>query len=126
MNTMIKERLELAKERITEIKNESNVGSFSGFFEKTAAFLVLLMRTSAGACRKRRAVPGGEAFGSLRKNNHALYGDILPEHYGTSFGNPEYCAQVFGEVYGTFLCFLYGEASSHDSPIPMRAGMRIF
>ena len=33
MNPMIKERLELAKERITEIKNESNVGSFSGFFE---------------------------------------------------------------------------------------------
>ena len=39
MNSMIKERLELAKERITEIKNESNVGSFSGFFEKSTNFL---------------------------------------------------------------------------------------
>ena len=106
MNSMIKERLELAKERITEIKNESNVGSFSGFFEKTAAFLVLLMK-------QRELVESGELFRwellQLQENNHALYGDILPEHYGTSFGNPEYCAQVFGEVYGNILCFLYGE-----------------
>ena len=87
MNPMIKERLELAKERITEIKNESNVGSFSGFFEKMADFLVLLMK-------QRELVESGELFRwellQLQENNHALYGDILPEHYGTSFGNPEY------------------------------------
>lgn len=106
MNSMIKERLELAKERITEIKNESNVGSFSGFFEKMADFLVLLMK-------QRELVESGELFRwellQLQENNHALYGDILPEYYGTSFGNPEYCAQVFGEMYGNILCFLYGE-----------------
>ena len=69
MNSMIKERLELAKERITEIKNESNVGSFSGFFEKTAAFLVLLMK-------QRELVESGELFRwellQLQENNHAL------------------------------------------------------
>ena len=59
---MIKERLELAKERITEIKNESNVGSFSGFFEKTAAFLVLLMK-------QRELVESGELIGNSQSCN---------------------------------------------------------
>ncbi len=70
MNLMIKERLELAKERITEIKNESNVGSFSGFFEKTADFLLLLMK-------QQELVESGELFRwdlvQLQENNHALF-----------------------------------------------------
>ena len=106
MNSMVKERLALAKERITEIKNESNMGSFSGFFEKMADFLLMLMK-------QQELVENRELFRwdlvRLQENNHALFKDILPEYYGTSFGNPEYCAQVFGEVYGNILCFLYGE-----------------
>lgn len=41
--------------------------------------------------------------------NRKLYEDILPENYGTSYGNPAYAAKEFGEEMGRLLCFLYGE-----------------
>ena len=42
----------------------------------------------------------------LEENNHALYQDILPENYGTSYGNPAYAQNVLGEEFGPLLSFL--------------------
>ena len=106
MMQIVKERLELAKERITEINKDSNVGEFSDYFEKTAGFLLELLR-------QRELVESGELFRwsllQLQKNNRMLYEDILPENYSESYGNPEHCDCAFGEDYGNILCFLYGE-----------------
>ncbi|MFS6555222.1 hypothetical protein VPJ68_07000, partial [Parabacteroides distasonis] len=44
--------------------------------------------------------------------NRALYGDILPEHYETSYGNPAYAVETLGEVHGRILSFLYAEIRS--------------
>ena len=38
-----------------------------------------------------------------------MYEDILPEHYETSYGNPEYAVKTLGEVHGRILSFLYTE-----------------
>ena len=45
----------------------------------------------------------------LRKKNKALYWDILPEQYETSYGNPVYAAKVLGKEMGQLLSFLYTE-----------------
>ena len=45
----------------------------------------------------------------LRELNRSLYGDILPENYENSYGNPAYACKVLGETYGVLLSSLYGE-----------------
>lgn len=45
----------------------------------------------------------------LQAINHALYEDILSEHYHSSYANPVYASQILGEEYGLLLCFLYTE-----------------
>ena len=41
--------------------------------------------------------------------NQALYLDILPKQYETSYGNPAYAVAQLGEVHGRILSFLYAE-----------------
>ena len=45
----------------------------------------------------------------LQEQNHRLYEDILPEHYGESFANPDYVVKELGEGYGQILAALYTE-----------------
>ena len=45
----------------------------------------------------------------LQEQNHRLYEDILPEHYGESFANPDYAVKELGEGYGQILAALYTE-----------------
>ena len=41
--------------------------------------------------------------------NDSLYRDILPEHYGESYGNPEYAAEKLGEDWGPLLSAFYAQ-----------------
>lgn len=107
---MVEERLLLANERITEIKTEEKLADeFKVYFQKTAAFLEQV-------CDTYRAVKSGElreyTLERLQELNYGLYKEILPEHYEVSYGNPDYCAEVFGEEYGKLLTFLYAEIRS--------------
>ena len=107
---MIEERFLLVKERIQEIKSETGLQpKFQKYFAKMAEFLDMINENYAfimeGGLEKC-------SLDELKKRNHRLYEDILPENYGESYANPKVCAERFGEEYGRLLCFLYAELRS--------------
>lgn len=102
MDEWMMERYALAKTRVTEIPLEEAVPEpYRDFFRKTAEFLTETIEAA-------EAGDGEQTLEALKEQNHRLYGDILPENYGTSYGNPAYAAKALGG-YGQALSFLYGE-----------------
>lgn len=106
-NEAVAERFELSMERIREIcTEEMNDKNFEDYFQKTAKFI----------CRIEKLVEKIEqdwlktaTEGELKAENQALYEEILPEHYDTSYGNPDYAAAKLGTEYGKLLSFVYAE-----------------
>ena len=103
---ILEERYALAMDRIREIPGENfEKKELKDYFDKMAAFLLLLNDTKqfleSDGLQK---APVEE----LKERNHALYADILPEHYEESYGNPAYAVKQLGE-YGQELSFLYNE-----------------
>lgn len=98
---LIQERYDLTVERITAIPQEHTVPEpFDDFFGKTASFLLMLHHADV---HKERSLEEWQAF------NRQLYEDILPENYGSSYGNPAFSVEKLGEVHGRILSFLYSE-----------------
>lgn len=104
---MIQERYELAIGRIREMKTEETAAPvFRDYFRKTADFAVLVDEVY------QKIVDGSYyqlEMKELQEWNRRLYEDILPEHYGTSYAEPEYAVQMLGRDYGVLLSFLYTE-----------------
>ncbi len=102
-NGTVEERLALAWERIHTIPNEESVPSpFREYFQSVAVYL-LQFQSQLGFDYRNYTLE------DLQQMNQAIYGDILPEQYNTSYGNPEYAVQTLGETYGALLSFLYSE-----------------
>lgn len=104
------ERYGLAMERIRSIGSEETVPApFCVYFKKTAEFLIQMDAL-------RRTLESGEAEGytleQWQELNQALYRDILPGNYETSYGNPAFAVHELGEVHGKILSFLYAELRS--------------
>ncbi len=112
--TALEERFLLAAERIEEIAgmkmDSAPFGDgFFAYFRATAAY-------AAGLLAQWRRLEE-EDFSEtplerLREQNRELYRDILPEHYGTCYGNPAYAVSLYGEDMGRLLAFLYAELHS--------------
>lgn len=107
---MIGERYQLAVSRIKEIKNE-NLGrpEFDEYFRTVSGFIEMMDDTL------KWSIDGGlekDSIEELGKRNKALFEDILPEHYDSSFGNPEVAVQKLGEDFGKILSSLYFEIRS--------------
>ena len=104
---VLKERQELAAERIAQIAAEGLAKEgFDEYFRRMAAFLTLVEEN------RKFLEAGGLKTASLEElgeRNHALYADILPENYDKSFGNPAYAVSKLGEDYGKLLCYLAKE-----------------
>ncbi len=110
----MEERFLLAKTRIYEIAEGKDVVAdmpevFAEYFRKVAEFLKLVLDQAAfvaeGGLQKAE-------LSELQKRNYSLYEDILPAHYGESYGNPVYSVKVLGEEYGRLFSFLYTEMRS--------------
>lgn len=107
------ERFALVAERLKQIETEETVACrWRGYFRQTAAFLRRL-------CCLEEEIYGGAAkyfrsrsLGQLQTENRALYEDILPQHYGESYGNPAYAAKQLGEGHGKLLSMLYADLRS--------------
>ena len=98
---LIQERYDWTVERIAAIPQEHTVPEpFDDFFWKTASFLLMLHHADV---HKERSLVEWQAF------NRQLYEDILPENYGSSYGNPAFAVEKLGEVHGRILSFLYSE-----------------
>ena len=116
---MVEERFLLAEERIRgileELQEKDESGqipmpeAFKAYFLKMAEFLLLMTDTCRYVAEGKIYLASLE---ELKAHNKALYEDILPENYETSYGNPTYCVKELGEEYGRLCCFLYAELRS--------------
>jgi leucyl aminopeptidase (aminopeptidase T) len=107
---MIGERYQLAVSRIKEIKNEKlGMPEFDEYFRFVSGFIEMMDDTL------KWSIDGGlekDSMEELGKRNKALYEDILPEHYDSSFGNPEVAVKKLGDDFGKILSSLYFEIRS--------------
>lgn len=115
-NDVIKERYELAMERVGKIaiEGESIPEKFRDYFKKTAQFLLKIKELEQWA-RTRQWKE--DSIEECEKKNEELFEDLLPKEkcpdgiagYEKSYANPDYAVEVLGETYGQYLCFLYTE-----------------
>lgn len=107
MEDLIAERLELSAGRIRQIAQEETVPQpFRDYFQKTAAFFEKVLDMLEAA---ERGDTERYTLKQWQECNYALYEDILPEHYESSYGNPAYAVRQLGETHGRILSFLYAE-----------------
>lgn len=107
---ILAERYALVMDRIREIPGERfGDEKLEAFFSFCAGFLMLIDDTVGFLARGGMENAGPE---ELAARNRALYEDILPEHYGESYGNPAYAVQELGRELGALLSFLYTELRS--------------
>ena len=113
----LQERMQLAIERISEIKEEdqtiwdtlakmdAGAKNLKTYFDSVAEFILYVYDVYEIVSQPGKIdLP----LSKLQEINHNLYVDILPEHYGASFANPDYAVEKLGE-YGKYLCMLYAE-----------------
>lgn len=106
-NENIRERYELAMERIRTIAAEHSVKApFDDYFVKVADFIMkmdnLYEAVSADAFEKM-------SMEELEAQNRELYEDITGAAYEKSYANPVYAAGQLSEVFGGILSFIYVE-----------------
>lgn len=115
---LLQERYELALERIGEIPGESvgrpeldaYFGAMAAFAQKLGGYYAFLNEGDAGKA----------GLEQLQAWNYDLYEDILPEHYGQSWGNPAYAVAQLGEQWGQLLSYVYVQL--RDGIVPAAEG----
>lgn len=106
-NESVMERFRLSMERIAQIGSEETVREpYRGYFVKTAEFIGIIGAYLEFLEEGNQKTAPAEV---LKEWNHRLYEDILPCHYGESYGNPAYAAAKLGVDYGRLLSYLYKE-----------------
>ncbi|MBQ3795256.1 MAG: aminopeptidase [Butyrivibrio sp.] len=112
-NEIIMERFSLCRERLDEMKDEhlalDKNSSFDAYFHAMTEFLLMVLDNydfiQEGGLDKAE-------LSELKKRNHELYQDILPENYEKSYGNPTFAVAQLGEDYGKLLSVLCFELRS--------------
>ncbi len=101
----INERLELANERLREIKNDSMPNDrYADFFLKTADYILFVLDEG------RNIDAHGIYKGSLMlpELNKKLYTGLYEDDYGKCYANPDYADEVFG-TYAAYISFIASE-----------------
>ena len=106
----MRERFELARERLGTVGGE-NLGekNFEEYFRACGAF-------AASMCRLYEWIGAGNlqtaSLEELQEQNRALYEEVFPENYGTSYLNPACAAEKLGTEMGKILCGIYAAMRS--------------
>jgi len=106
----IRERYDLAMERIAGMEGERTVGEkYLPYFEKAQAFIRLV-----GSIVKMKEEDrlGKLSLEEQKALNRALYDDIAGDNYLVSYCNPSYANEAFGDKLGKLLSFLMTELRS--------------
>ncbi len=106
-NTNIRDRYDLAMERILEIPSEERVAEpYRSYFNQMAAFTAQIEELARLQLREDL-----DAFTleELQQLNDRLYADILPEHYTESYANPAYAVRMLGADLGPLLSAFYAQ-----------------
>ena len=106
-NTNIRERYDLAMERILEIPSEERVAEpYRSYFNQMAAFTAQIEELARLQLREDLDALTLE---ELQQLNDRLYADILPEHYTESYANPAYAVRMLGADLGPLLSAFYAQ-----------------
>jgi len=106
-NEAIRERYELAIERIGLMEQEISVKEpYTRYFHKIATF-VLLIKNVVDLVEEDRI--SNLSLKELQSLNRALYEDIAGDNYNTSYANPTYACEQLGDKFGKLLSFLTTE-----------------
>ena len=109
-NEQIQERHSLAVDRLRRLVTEETVPEwYRAYFQDTGIFLLELENVSRNL---KEGIWEHSSLEEMQSLNEILYSDILGDNYNTSFANPAYAAERFGERMGRLLCFLYAEMRS--------------
>lgn len=110
------ERYDLAEKRTRELAASGEIAGsvpapYAAYFTRVAQFISMICEVKekrlGGFYGKNQA--GEDLLSRLQKTNRDLYADLLPDHYGESYANPEYAVRQLGEDFGPLLCFLYAQ-----------------
>ncbi|MFW9998451.1 MAG: hypothetical protein ACFFD4_40830, partial [Candidatus Odinarchaeota archaeon] len=112
-NEVIKESYEATIEDISSIAKETrelmdrmdeNKKNYLIFFAKTADLILQL-------CNLEEELDDGyfenKSFDDLLKQNNMLYAELLSDNYETSYANPAYCVDAFGDQFGQLISYFY-------------------
>lgn len=103
----IRERYELAMERIRAMKQEKTVSApFYAYFQKMADFI---LEMDAYRASVEKGEPERMSLAELQEQNRRLYGDVAGGAYRESYANPTGAVEKLGEGYGQLLSFVYTE-----------------
>ena len=109
-NHNIRERYELAMERIGIMAQENTVREpLIDYFNRTASF-VILIKSIVAMVEENRLF--GLSLKELQSINRTLFEDITGENYEVSYCNPAYACERLGKKYGKLLSFLATELRS--------------
>ncbi|QUI24401.1 aminopeptidase [Vallitalea pronyensis] len=79
---------------------------YEDYFNQLGQFILMVTELEEAMCEPNYYTK--RSFEELQGINKALYEDILPEHYDTSYGNPAFAVAQFGRDMGQVLTALYG------------------
>lgn len=106
MEDFLKERLELAKERITTMEKEDMQPAFSDYFKTAVAWIGRLFETKdiieEGRLKKLSLL-------ELQALNRSYYEELRQEKYDSSYANPTYAVKMLGKEFGQLLSAVYAE-----------------
>ena len=103
-NELAVERLELVMERIASIAEATDVpAQYDSYFKRTAKFLLAVADILE---RKENGNLADRSMAECQQDNEAMYWDVMPENYATSFANPTYAVAELGDEYGQILSAL--------------------
>lgn len=108
LNESVKDRYQLAYERICMFEQEStNIQiPFLDYFKEAASFVHKMydLRKQVESEDMKDA-----SFDVMYRYNRKLYEDVMPEHYEESYANPSYAVGKLGSELGALLCYVYTE-----------------
>ena len=109
-NEEIRERYELAMERIGLIEQEKTVKEpYYDYFHREASF-VMLIKSMVSMVEEDRL--SGLTLKELQSINRTMYEELVGENYEVNYANPAYACAKMGKKYGKLLSFLATELRS--------------
>ena len=115
MDELLKERLQLIKDRVAELEKEEIKGeNFSAYFKGCAAKIAELILVSEkladGSFEKM-------SLEELKSLNQKHFAEVQGASYDTSYANPTYATEMFGKEFGQLLSALYVEIRNSISSV---------
>jgi aminopeptidase len=84
-------------------KDEGTKKNYFKFLKSTGKLIIRLCKLEEELTEEYFNQP----FDILYKENTALYEELLPDNYTTSYANPQYCVKILGEDFGQLFSWFY-------------------